>query len=79
MSDEKKISRARVAEYFKVVCEFLKERGGEAKKVDVLKAFKFVKTVDHNVMHALANGVTQFVRRLVIAMQHTTIGRNTGT
>ena len=32
MSDEKKISRARVAEYFRVVCEFLKERGGEAKR-----------------------------------------------
>jgi 5-methylcytosine-specific restriction protein B len=40
MSNEKKISQARVAEYFKVVCEFLKERGGEAKKADVLKAVK---------------------------------------
>lgn len=40
MKNEKKISHARIAEYFKVVCEFLKERGGKAKRADVLKAVK---------------------------------------
>ena len=40
MSDEKKISHARVAEYLRVVCEFLKERGGSATKTDVLNALR---------------------------------------
>ena len=40
MSDERKISRSRYAEYFRAVCEYLEECGGSARVSDVMKALQ---------------------------------------
>ena len=45
----------------------------------MLKAFNFIETVNNDVMHAFTNGVVQFIRRLVVAVQYTAIGRHTST